>query len=137
MEKIRVIIDTNLWISYLITNQYQQLDPLITSEKCILLFSEALMSEFLEVAGRPKLSKYFAENDLEILIGTIKDFSLFINVTSKVKFLKDAKDDFLLSLAVDGKADFLITGDKELLKVGKYAGTRILSMTEFLKIIVN
>ncbi len=132
-KKFRVIIDTNLWISFLISNQYNQLDLLISSKNCTLIFSQALLDEFIEVARRPKLEKYFALSDLETLIKTINDFAVFINVTSKVEFLKDAKDDFLLSLSVDGNADYLITGDKELLEVVNYNETKIISITQFLR----
>ncbi len=129
---IRIIIDTNLWISFLITNNYSQLDLLISSRKCTIIFSKDLLEEFLEVATRPKLSKYFDIPDLVTLLETIREYGEYVEVTSKIEFLKDAKDDFLLSLSVDGKADYLITGDKELLEVGKYLKTSIISMTEFL-----
>ncbi|MGB5032768.1 MAG: putative toxin-antitoxin system toxin component, PIN family [Saprospiraceae bacterium] len=134
MVKInRIIIDTNLWISFLISNQYNQLDFLISSKKCTLIFSQDLLDEFLEVANRPKLRSYFSNADIESLLEIITEFSEFIEVNSKIVFLQDAKDDFLLSLAVDGEADYLITGDKELIEAGKFNKTEIISMSEFLK----
>ncbi len=134
MVKInRIIIDTNLWISFLISNQYNQLDFLISSKKCTLIFSQDLLDEFLEVASRPKLRSYFSNSDIESLLEIISEYSEFIEVISKIVFLQDAKDDFLLSLAVDGEADYLITGDKELIEVGKFNKTEIISMSEFLK----
>lgn len=134
MVKInRIIIDTNLWISFLISNQYNQLDFLISSKKCTFIFSQDLLDEFLEVASRPKLRSYFSNSDIESLLEIISEYSEFIEVISKIVFLQDAKDDFLLSLAVDGEADYLITGDKELIEVGKFNKTEIISMSEFLK----
>ena len=130
-EKSRIIFDTNLWISFLITNNLTQLDSALISKKCIILFSQELLDEFIEVAARPKLRKYFDNGALENLIETIEKFSEFIDVTSEVKFLKDPKDDFLLSLALDGNADYLITGDKELLNVKNYGKTEIISFSEF------
>ncbi len=76
--------------------------------------------------------KYFGQSVLEEILETIEEFAEFVDVTSKLKFLKDSKDDFLLSLAIDGKADYLITGDKELLEVKKYGETEIVSIAEFL-----
>ena len=134
MVKInRIIIDTNLWISFLISNQYNQLDFLISSKKCTFIFSQDLLDEFLEVASRPKLRSYFSNSDIESLLEIISEYSEFIEVISKIVFLQDGKDDFLLSLAVDGEADYLITGDKELIEVGKFNKTEIISMSEFLK----
>ena len=56
----------------------------------------------------------------------------------KVKFrFVGTKDDFLLALAKDAHADFLITGDKDLLSLGTFKQTEILNITEFEKRIVN
>ena len=138
IKNYRIIIDTNLWISFLITNKYSQLDFLLLSKKCTLVFSRDLMNEFLDVASRPKISKYFSANDLEKLLKTINEYAVFIEVNSKIEFLKDAKDDFLLSLSVDGNVDYLITGDKELIAVGQYGKTVITNFTDFLeKILID
>ena len=76
--------------------------------------------------------RYFRQSYIEEILETIEEFAEFIDVTSQIKFLNDSKDDFLLSLAIDGKADYLITGDKDLLEVKKYESTEILSIAEFL-----
>jgi uncharacterized protein len=49
-----------------------------------------------------------------------------------VAVCRDEKDNFLLSLAFDGNADFLITGDQDLLELKKYKRTRIMTITDFL-----
>jgi putative PIN family toxin of toxin-antitoxin system len=131
-KKSRVIIDTNLWISFLISNDFNKLDKIIESKLCTIIFSQELLDEFIEVSKRPKMMKYFGQSALEAIVETIEGFSEFIDVTSQIKFLNDSKDDFLLSLAIDGKADYLITGDKELLEVKKYGETEIISIAEFL-----
>ena len=131
-KKSRVIIDTNLWISFLISNNFSKLDKIIESKLCTIIFSQELLDEFIEVSKRPKMMKYFGQSALESIVETIEGFSEFIDVTSQIKFLNDSKDDFLLSLAIDGKADYLITGDKELLEVKKYGETEIISIAEFL-----
>jgi len=131
-KKSRVIIDTNLWISFLISNNLNKLDKILNSKYCSIIFSQELLGEFIEVSRRPKLMKYFGQSALEAILETIEEFAEFIDVTSQIKFLNDSKDDFLLSLAIDGNADYLITGDKELLEVKKYGETEIISITEFL-----
>jgi len=50
-----------------------------------------------------------------------------IKVTSNVDQCRDQKDNFLLNLAIDGRADFLITGDADLSVLGKINETRIIS----------
>jgi putative PIN family toxin of toxin-antitoxin system len=56
----RVIIDTNLWISFLITHDFRKIDELIFSNSVILVFSEELLEEFVVVAKRPKFKRFFS-----------------------------------------------------------------------------
>lgn len=53
-------------------------------------------------------------------------------VKSKVNVCRDSKDNFLLSLSQDSKADFLITGDKDLLVLEKFKSTRVLTISDFM-----
>jgi len=55
----RIVIDTNLWISFLITKDFSKLDEIIFTRQCRLLFSNELLDEFIEVAQRPKLRRFF------------------------------------------------------------------------------
>lgn len=131
---VRIILDTNLWISFLISKDLAKLDELIFSKKCTLLFSQELLEEFLTVAKRPKFRQFFSIADLEEILETIDEYGDFILIKSNIDSCRDPKDNFLLSLAVDGKADFLITGDKDLLDLKKYGSTTILTISDFLKI---
>ncbi len=133
----KVIIDTNLWISFLISKNYAQFDEIIFSGKCILIFSEEFLSEFLTVIKRPKFRKFFTQEDTEDLIETIQEYAEFIDVTSQVDVCRDLKDNFLLSLSKDAQADFLITGDKDLLDLKEYKMTKIVTITDFLSTEIN
>lgn len=53
----RIILDTNLWISFLISNEFSKLDSILSDKDSILLFSDELLEEFLSVIERPKLKK--------------------------------------------------------------------------------
>lgn len=130
-SKSRIILDTNIWISFLITKDFSKLDEIIFSRKSILIFSQELLEEFLEVVKRPKFRRYFAQKDIEELLETIEEYGEFILVNSKVELCRDAKDNFLLSLSVDGKADFLLTGDQDLLSLEKIGATNIKTIASF------
>ena len=130
----RVIIDTNLWISFLITKDFTKLDEIILSRHCILIFSKELLTEFLDVIKRPKLRRFFTSEDIENLLETIEEYADFIEVNTQVNDCRDPKDNFLLSLSIDGKADYLLTGDKDLLDLIKYRKTTILTISQFLQI---
>jgi len=57
----------------------------------------------------------------------------FITVTSPIGLCPDTKDNFLLSLAIDGKATHILTGDKDLLVLHNLKKTRILTISEYLE----
>lgn len=132
-KPLRLVIDTNLWVSFLITRDYHKLDKILITHQAQLLFSKELLTEFVEVVSRPKLKKYFSKKDVESLLQSLEKNLQLIEVSSVVKLCRDPKDNFLLALAKDGKANFLITGDKDLLILKKIGATRIISMTEFLE----
>lgn len=132
---MRLILDTNLWISFLISSKYERLDELLFDQDYRLLFSQQLLEEFVAVAKRPKLRKYILRDELEDLLEFIDEIADFINVTSEISVCRDPKDNFLLSLAVDGKADYLLTGDKDLLVLKKIGETKIRTLSEFFDIV--
>lgn len=132
MKSKRVILDTNLWISFLISKRQQELDLLLESGAITLIFSAELLEEFLEVSNRPKFKKFFKKSDIEALLSQIDSFGELIKVKSKVDKCRDPKDNFLLNLSIDGKADFLVTGDTDLLVLGKLNKTQIVSWSDFI-----
>ena len=129
----RVVIDTNLWISFLITKNHKKLDSKIRSGKVKLLFSLELIEEFLTVASRSKFKKYFGNDDLEILLDLFDVYGELADIKSQVKICRDPKDNFLLALAKDGQANYLVTGDKDLLSIKKFEQTKIVEFSDFMK----
>ena len=132
----RVIIDTNLWISYLISATVDPILPLIKAGKVTLLFSEELMAEFIAVATRPKFRKYFSSREVTGIVEIFNTLADWIHVTSDIKICRDPKDNYLLSLAKDGDADFVVTGDDDLLVLEKFEETIVCTFTQFLTYII-
>ncbi len=131
MIKHRIILDTNLWISFLISKRLKKIDILFKQDNITLIFSQELLDEFTEVARRPKFKKYFSVTDIENLLSLFDTFGEFTEVVSMVDICVDKKDNFLLSLSKDSKANFLITGDEHLLIIKQFEDTQILTYTEF------
>jgi putative PIN family toxin of toxin-antitoxin system len=132
---ISIVIDTNLWISFIISNKFNQLDLLLYKGKIRLLFSEELLIELEDTISKPKLRKYFNSSALYEMLFYFEPYIDFIDVSSKAKGCRDPKDNFLLSLAKDGKAEYLLKGDKDLLELCVYGKTKIKTMAEFLSVI--
>ena len=86
---MRLILDTNLWISFLISSKYERLDELLFNQDCKLLFSQELLEEFVAVVRRPKLRKYISRDELEDLLDTIDEVAHFINVTSVISVCRE------------------------------------------------
>lgn len=59
MGSKKIILDMNLWISFLLTKKFNSIDHLIENKKITLIFSDELISEFVEVVNRPKFENYF------------------------------------------------------------------------------
>ena len=77
------------------------------------------------------MKSYFSREEIATLIDLIEEYGEIVTVKSKVDICRDKEDDFLLSLAKDGKADYLITGDKDLLTIEKFEKTKIVKLTDF------
>lgn len=130
----RIVLDTNIFIYLLISNAFQNFDKRLKSHRVKLLFSEELITEFLEVVSRPKFRKYFTDKDVTSLLDDLHNYSEYVEVHSRVNICRDKKDNFLLELCIDGKADYLITGDEDLLSISRFRKTSILKIADYLKI---
>ena len=131
-QRNRIILDTNLWISFLLTKEISKLDLILSNKKVVLIFSMELLEELMNVTQRPKFKKYFDLKDVEKLLGFIRKRAEFVKVKTEVKICRDSKDDFLLALAVASKASHLITGDIDLLFLKNIGTTKILSIRDYL-----
>ncbi len=130
-KKIKVIIDTNIWISFLIGKRIQNLKELIISEKIELIFVEQILTELENVTQREKLVKYFPQEKVQELIIMLRIVGKFFKPKSKLEICRDPKDDFLLNLAIDSKANFLVSGDIDLLELKKIGITEIIDFKQF------
>ena len=121
------MLDTNLWISFLITKNFIELDKLIEDKKITLIFSE----EIVDAASRPKFKKYFSKGDIDKIFQHFDQFGSLVIITSNLKICREEKNNFLLNLSIDSQAYFLITVDKDLLVLEEIGQTKILTFTDF------
>lgn len=130
---LRLVVDANVWVSYLLTRSFGRLNELVTGPSFQLLRSDALMVELTDVLDRPRLRRQMDPGDVRELLELITRSSLDVEVISEVDLCRDPDDNHLLALCKDGKADLLITGDKVLLVLKKFGKTRILAPADFIK----
>ena len=129
--KTKIIIDTNVWVSYLLSSKFVELDKLILSDKFQVIFSSKLLEELILVINRPKLSKYIKQNDINNILNYIEANTEFVITNEDIKLCRDDKDNFLLSMCEVSNANYLVTGDKDLLIIEIFNNTKILTYSEF------
>jgi len=127
----KIIIDTNLWISFLIGKELQNLKGSILTEQIKLMTTDQLNMELRVVTSREKLRKYFDQDKINDLFSFLEIIAENVKVKKIEKVCRDEKDDFLLALAKESKAEFLITGDKDLLTMKSYGKTEIITAKRF------
>jgi putative PIN family toxin of toxin-antitoxin system len=136
-KKIRIVIDTNVWISFFISKALKKLKEYLGNEDIVVLISDELFDELLEVLNRPKISKYIREEDIFEIIGLIQFKAEWIEIKQQTIICRDKKDNFLLDLASNGNADYLITGDNDLLVIEEFEGTKIVDFRSFDRILTT
>jgi putative PIN family toxin of toxin-antitoxin system len=96
--------------------------------------SETLFDEITQTIRKLKIRKQIEVTDEKDFLQTLWQNSEMIKVHSAVDLCRDPKDNFLLALAKDGSADYLITGDKDLLILKQFGKTKIINVAEFEKL---
>jgi uncharacterized protein len=134
-DGMRIVVDTNIWISFLIGKRLSRLRPLLASRNVTLVISDQIIEEITRTARLPKICKYFAENEVKELVTLLRKVGHVQQITSDITLCRDPKDDFLLSLAQDSHATYLVTGDLDLLALGSMGSTKIVSVKQFEKIL--
>ena len=131
-KPIKIVVDTNLFISMLIGKMVSVLKNILTSPLFTLVVSEFLIEEIREVTKRPKLVRYFNLSEVDALLDYLKEISESFELQKITPRCRDPKDDYLLELAVASKAEFLLTGDADLLEMKQVEMCRILTVSDFL-----
>ena len=134
-KKIKVVFDTNVWISIflkkVLSEEFAQINDQIS-----LYVSKDIILEISKVLMYPKISEILKESGLhekEILQAISKN-STIVNPNIKLKVIdEDFEDNKILECALTAKADIIVTGDKHLLKIGKFRKTRIVTPRAFLE----
>ncbi len=132
---MRVVIDTNIWISYLIGSLLQEIDERIVLKEIKIVVSEELLKELAEVSSRPKFKNIFTSKRIKELFSLLDNYAIVIMPKQKVNVCRDKKDNFLLEIALEGKADYLVTGDEDLLILNPFHNIKILNPRDFGRII--
>lgn len=136
---MKVIIDTNIWISFLIGHQSQLMRSILTNNRIEVYVCPQLIAEIKDVASRGKIAKYLKPNDVTDLFAIINAFCCNTDIKAEVAYnsVRDPKDVYLLSLADTIGADYIVSGDADLTVIGQYNNTRIIKTSDFKMMLTN
>lgn len=131
MQNEVLILDSNIWISYVITRRLDKLVTLIRGKHLTVLTSRQLIEEIQMVLSRPKFKKYINHSDIKEFIAIHIKLCQLVDVVETTKQHTDPKDNFLLNLYNKGKATVLVSGDKEFLYEANKLDYRVMTLREF------
>ncbi len=136
-KRYKIVIDTNVFISALKSNQGAsfKLIKLIEADIFDFYISVSLILEYEDVANRDNIIKLKPK-----VVNDIINYICMEGIETKIfylwrPFLTDPKDDFVLELAISSNADFIITHNKRDFLGTENFGVGILTPYEFLKLI--
>ncbi|MBE9141502.1 putative toxin-antitoxin system toxin component, PIN family [Nodosilinea sp. LEGE 07088] len=113
--KLRVVIDTNIWIRILLKGRVTL--PVLeafNADKFQLIMSSPLMDEFHEVWNRPRLRKQIDPNQANRLEQQLRHRAVWVEVETIPPNCRDPKDLPVLATAIDGSANVIVSGDNDL-----------------------
>ena len=129
----RIVVDTNALVSRLLL-------PRSIPAKAVrkvtdtgqLLVSNATLTELAEVLARPKFASYVSIQDRQQFIRLLGRVAEIVPVTHTIRASRDPEDDKFLELAVNGGANVIITGDKDLLALVPFRKIAIVTPAQYL-----
>lgn len=132
---IRAVLDTNVFVSvFLLPGRLNRLVGLILGKRFIWLISGEILEEYASVACRPLYR--MSDDEMTALFYGVKEHAEWVRVRSSLSVIKqDPADDRFLACALDGRADWIVTGDRHLLALKEFNGIRIGPPSEFLKVL--
>lgn len=134
---MRVTVDTNILVSALGWNGAEAaVIDMVLDSKLELCLSAEILSEFYRVVKYPKLG--FSESEIDGFIGLLLPNIVFVKPSLNINVVVDDPDDNrIIECAIEGKSDYIISGDKHLLQLAEYEGLKILRAPDFLRLLVE
>jgi putative PIN family toxin of toxin-antitoxin system len=131
----RIVFDTNAFVSYaLIADSITGKAVRKAMHAAVLLASQPTLDELAEVLSRRKFDAYASLEQRKSFVKLIASTVELIPVTAVIRACRDPKDDKFLEVAVNGRADLIVTGDKDLLSLDPFHGIAIMTRAGYLKL---
>ncbi|MCB1596762.1 MAG: putative toxin-antitoxin system toxin component, PIN family [Gammaproteobacteria bacterium] len=136
MKAERLVIDSNVWIAALISpsGTARQLVDAVLDNDIDILMSEATFTELVSRLDRPKFDRYREPEAWNLFLSELVELALWLeDAGTATGISRDPDDDKFLALAVIGRADAIISGDRDLLELVAHEGIPILTPAQFMQ----
>jgi len=131
----QAVLDTNILVSAAIArgNEFELLE-LAKKGRYELILSTGILEEFEGVVSQERFG--FTKNIREEIINNVIKIAKIVDSKGKIDAVKEDPDDNkIIECALEGKADYIVSGDKHLLKLGKFQGIEVITTTKFLELL--
>jgi putative PIN family toxin of toxin-antitoxin system len=133
-RRVRYVFDTNVIVSAVL---FKTSNP-SKAFRYALKYSEVLLSlelleELSDVLGREKFDRFVTSEERDEFLETLVERAILVEITERVQECRDPKDDKILELALNGQAEYIISGDKDLLVLNPFRDVKIIAAEEFLR----
>jgi uncharacterized protein len=131
---VHVVVDTNVLVSALIDNGKPRRLVLKLLEEHTVILSRQMLAELADVLARDKFS--IQSSQVDRFLSSLVRKSKIVSAGSRFKVIsEDPDDDVVLNTAYNGKADYIVTGDRHLLSLKEFKRTKIVKVTQMLEIV--
>ena len=131
---LRAVIDTNVFLSALLGSEScGQLYEELKNNSFLPVTSKELMEEIEEVVKRKKFD--LTAKEIDDMVTLIGKKSKNVILQHKIQICRDIEDNIFLDCAVAGRADYIVTGDKDLLALSSFRGIHISPPSQFLVVL--
>jgi len=136
---IRAVLDVNVLVSALISpdGAPAQVLDMWRAERFLVLTSEAILVELERVLAMPRLRRKYGLIDQNVsgLLRGMRQFTITVTVGTDEPAVRGPDDAKLLNCAAAGGADYIVSGDKDLLSLSEYKGVVIVTPSDFVRIL--
>lgn len=134
---LRVVIDTNVFVSSLISPKGKPADLIRAwkDNRIQVIVSPQIILEISKTLQKGKLTRRISPKQAFAIIHGIMNHAAMVSGEVVLKLCRDPADDKFIACAVEGRADYIVTGDSDLLDLKTYEGVEIVTVESFLKIL--
>jgi len=134
-KKVSVVLDTNILISSIgFGGKPRKILNLALERRLQVISSPILLAELDDVIS--KKFPLLAENVKKIHKHLNKRFKI-VNPKESLHIVRDEPDNRVLEAALQGKCQYIVTGDRDLLDIGTYEKIKIVTPNDFLTLLEN